>query len=434
MLSKKTVFIFFAVLVVIFSFSTTVMAQDVTFKGEVEFDLGVEFGLIIGEPAPTTAFNWGFFSTFKPETHIFFDYTVFTGNEEGYYAVTTGIDFQLKHWGSDTNKYETFNNAVANAYANFYDIFGIGNNFVFNFTNQDEDYWGQAPYVAGRAIFNIGKIVTLQASIIDYLNSGISDATNGNLIVDGTDVNKSARTEFEVSLNKLDLSPIVISGYVLFGLTNTTGFVQSQYNSFFNTTNQGSRWDLEAQVGMSLSLADFMILTIYERVFFSERSLFKNKAFLGIDIAPKSLPGLKVNFKTFFKFAITSGTTIVLGEGLTDIDIAEVPFAVVEFPIYLDGSYLLSLGSMYLKFGLTFYMDLYDAINQAGTPPQLPWYVKVKIAPAIGTNGVLEFPLTVKLTSIPLNDNYDFEDWSNMPPAADNYIRLIFGLGVACKF
>jgi hypothetical protein len=142
---------------------------------------------------------------------------------------------------------------------------------------------------------------------------------------------------------------------------------------------------------------------------FSQKGPFSEQGISSNRYSTEVSSGLKVNFKTFFKFAITSGTTIVLGEGLTDIDIAEVPFAVVEFPIYLDGSYLLSLGSMYLKFGLTFYMDLYDAINQAGTPPQLPWYVKVKIAPAIGTNGVLEFPLTVKLTSIPLNDNYDLK-------------------------
>jgi hypothetical protein len=89
------------------------------------------------------------------------------------------------------------------------------------------------------------------------------------------------------------------------------------------------------------------------------------------------------------------------------------------------------------------YADISPILNETEDDPLpeeylFPLYAKLTVELGLGGDGLFTVPFYIALTSVPLNEDFTFSfddvsDESN-PPASDELLRLLFGIGVDIKF
>lgn len=447
MFNKKALLI---LLVVVFIFigGAYASAQDITtkFTGTTEFEIGVQLGMMINGPAADDPnfqnINWGFISDYEGKANIHLAYEIFSGDSNGNYAITSGLDFQLHE------------KAIGTGYAHFHDILGLGNDLAFHFSNDDVDYDGSNAYVSLKAIFNL-EMLKVYGGIVDYMNDGIREAGSGLAPnpsgqvpdageTDPKDVEDTfSETKIEAGMTDLAFGEVfTLEAGLAFSFMNTIGMelddiegdLYDPENNGYGFGNNGGgsgAWELKFNVGGNVIMDGLMSLEFSETFKFTEIQYIKNEVHLLFSL--DAVDNLTFTVLADLHFDYCGGPQIVKGED--DLIITPLEFRVTRFPILINIAYTVDPGVL-LTFKGEGYIDSSDVMsnNDPLGDPRLAFHGKVGIDIGLGENGLFTIPFYIKLTNISFNADYDIDEDDLDFTLVDENIRILIGLGVHVEF
>lgn len=427
MLNKKFLLVF--LVVVVFSFiSGTAMAQDeVFFQGIAEFSLGGELGFILNSKPDSdqNSVSFGINSDVNADADIIMKFLPYKGDDKGLGKIEAEMNFKVSRL------------LISEAKGTFYDLFGEGNNFSFLFTGVNEDRSVDAS-VGVKAEFGLG-ITTLAIEIVDYLSDGVTDNENGVVVADPEYI-VFPKTEFKAGIVDLDLSMVKINAGVKFTWVNTIGIPLSELIIWdFYTEDAASsnyKWKLNVKGGLAFFFENF------GEISYSIDFSVNQVALMGLDnsfsFVVNGIENLNVGIHIDFNLQMGSSSEISISDSSDVITIQPAPSMFKKLPILIKVAYKINIGIGLIP-NIELYIDLAQMVNaEEGDFINLPWHGKLGLDLVLGGDGIFTAPIYVKLTNIPLAEDYMYDglvDGNNStPPARDTWTRLIIGFGIKFKF